>query len=126
MRRISITFSLDDEYIKMLDELIDVLGYKNRSDMLKIWNDEKMEELPNILEEQENNLKKDIDQTFQDMVKKNQKKMEKSDIERLVPKRDSSSEELRSIKEQAEILEEMTKKEDPDITATLRNFRATG
>jgi len=73
--------------------------------------------------QQENNFEKDLDRTYQKLRKNKQNKIDKSDIDRLVPKRDRSFEELRDIREQARIIEELTKREDPDISSVIRNFQ---
>ncbi|MFC1725768.1 hypothetical protein ACFL4T_09085, partial [candidate division KSB1 bacterium] len=73
--------------------------------------------------EQEDNFDRDLDRTYKDLREKRQNRMDTSDIERLSGKRNSNYDELKSIEEQAQVIEELTKKEDPDITATLKNFQ---
>ena len=73
--------------------------------------------------EQEDNFDRDLDRTYRDLREKRQNRMDTSDIERLSAKRNSNYDELKNIEEQAQIIEELTKKEDPDITATLKNFQ---
>lgn len=75
------------------------------------------------LKKQEENFDKDLNQTYQDLRKNSRNSLDGTDIKRLSAKRKSNNEELQEIREQAKTIEEMTKKEDPDISTTLRNFQ---
>ena|GEM_PF-1328974 len=73
--------------------------------------------------EQEQNFEKDLEQTYEDSWNNPQRKIKISDIERLASKRDDDVADLQNIEQKAEAIEEITRREDPEISTILRNFR---
>ncbi len=75
------------------------------------------------LKQQEQSLEKDINQTYEDLKNNPQKQLDKSNIKRLNQKRETNLKNLRDISNEAEALENKTKRENPEISTTLKNFR---
>jgi len=73
--------------------------------------------------EQEIFFEKDLIDTYEDSWNKPQRKIKANDLERLTSKRDDTLEDLEKLDEQAEAVEQITRREAPEISTTLRNFR---
>jgi len=75
------------------------------------------------LKQQEKSLEDDLSQVSEDYWRDPQGRIKASDVERLKLKRENTIEDLKNLENQAESLEQSTKRENPEISTTMKNFQ---
>ena len=75
------------------------------------------------LKKQEKNLEKDLEQVYDNSWNDSNRRVKVSDLERLVSKSDDNLKDLENVKNQAEAIEKITHRENPDISTILKNFK---
>jgi len=75
------------------------------------------------LKRKEDQLAQDLRDTYREAYNSRQRSADKKDIERLVQKREEVMNDLDDIGQQSREIEQMTRREDPGVATTMRNFR---